>query len=307
MNVVFVFPGQGAPDPGLPQLIPVHPAAEATLAEAEGYLRRPLDLAVDASSSTRSVQLALLVAGVAAARALQAEGGGPDLVAGLSVGAFAAAVVAEAISFADALALVDLRGRLMAEAYPSGYGMAAIIGLTEARVAEVVAQVGRPEHPVFLANVNAPLQMVIAGSDAGLARARTAAQAAGAVRTELLAVRVPSHCALLAGPARALGAALAPIAIRPPRCRYLSNRRARALTDPAAIREDLATNLMYPVRWHDAMASAYERGARLFVALPPGRVLTALLESAWPDARAVALDRTSFARIAALILEQRDR
>jgi malonate decarboxylase epsilon subunit len=307
MNVAFVFPGQGAQDPGLPQLIPDHPAAEATLAEAAGYLGRPVELAVAAAASTRSVQLALLVAGVAAARALQAEGSSPDLVAGLSVGAFAAAVVADAIGFADALALVELRGRLMAEAYPSGYGMAAIVGLSERRVAQLLAQVGRPAAPVFLANVNAPQQMVIAGSDAGLEQALTAAQAAGAVRTERLAVSVPSHCALLAGPARELSAALAPIALRPPRCPYLSNRRARALTDPAAIREDLATNLMYPVRWHDAMASAYERGVRLFVALPPGRVLTALLESAWPDARAVALDRSSHASISTLIAQARAR
>ncbi len=305
MSTAFVFAGQGAQLAGLRHLLPDHPVAEATLAEAGSYSDCLSEVGGDTSASTRSVQLALLVAGVASARALQAVGGAPDLVAGLSVGAFAAAVVAEAISFGDALALVDLRGRLMAEAYPSGYGMAAILGLNESQVADLLARVASPDAPVFLANVNAPRQTVIAGSDAGLERAIAAAQTAGAVRTDRLAVAVPSHCPLLNGVARDLQAALASVAVARPRCPYLSNRRARALTDPEAIRDDLASSVAHPVRWHDAMTSACERGVRLFVAMTPGRVLTGLLESAWPQMRAAALERASLAHIASLIAEER--
>ena len=136
MRVALLFPGQGAQEPGMLARLPASPAAQATLAEASEALGRDvraLDTA-EALAGTAATQLALLIAGVAAARALAAEGVGPDVVAGHSVGAFAAAVTADVLALGDAVRAVALRGALMAAAYPQGYGMAAVIGLPERRL-----------------------------------------------------------------------------------------------------------------------------------------------------------------------------
>ncbi len=95
------------------------------------------------------MQIGLLVAGVATARALTAEQVLPGAVAGMSVGAFGAAVACGTLSFADALGLVRLRGELMQTAFPSGYGLAAVEGLNEARMVDIVEQIrmlGLPRH-----------------------------------------------------------------------------------------------------------------------------------------------------------------
>ena len=128
MTVLFTFPGQGAQKPGMLHTLPDHPETARTLAEATAALGRDV-LALDDAAALRStvaVQLVLLVAGVAFARVLAAEGAAPGMVAGLSIGAWPAAVVAGVLDFADAVRLVELRARLMEDAYPSGYGMTAI-------------------------------------------------------------------------------------------------------------------------------------------------------------------------------------
>jgi malonate decarboxylase epsilon subunit len=303
MSVAFLFPGQGAQQPYMLHSLPDHPAIVATLDEASAVLGldvRGLD-APEALSSTVATQLALLIAGVATARALAAEVTLPDLVAGLSVGAFGAAVAAQTLDFTDALKLVYLRATLMEQAYPIGYGMAAIIGLSERQVGVLVAQVTSREAPVYVANINAPRQIVIAGADAGLDAMLALAGAAGASRAQRLHVIVPSHCPLLASVAEALSHAMAGVQLHLPRVPYISNRGARAFRSADAIREDLATNVAHPVRWHDATTAMVERGVALFLELPPGQVLTDLATAAFPGIRALALTTCSLDSAIALI------
>ena len=163
------LPRPGRAAPRLPARAARRPARRRTLDEAGGVLgvdARTLDGAA-ALASTVAAQLALLVAGVAAARLFEREAGPPDAVAGLSVGAYPAAVTAGVLGFADALALVRRRGELMQAAYPDGrHGMLAILGLDEAALAPLVAQVHRADAPVHLANLNAPTQLVLAASAA---------------------------------------------------------------------------------------------------------------------------------------------
>ncbi len=162
MSSLFVFPGQGAQRVGM-----LHGLAPQVLDEAGDVLGEDvlqLDSA-EALQSTRAVQLCLLIAGVAASRRLLELAPAPDYVAGLSIGAYPAAVVAGALGFEDALRLVSLRGELMQQAYPQGYGMTAIIGLDLAAVEALLAQVHSDRTPVYLANINADNQVVIAGSD----------------------------------------------------------------------------------------------------------------------------------------------
>jgi malonate decarboxylase epsilon subunit len=303
MSVAFLFPGQGAQRSGMLHHLPEHPAIVHTLEEASAILdvdAQGLDTHA-ALASTVAAQLALCIAGVAAARALMAEGATPDLVAGLSVGAFAAAVAASSLDFPDALRLVHLRAILMERAYPRGYGMGVIIGLQERQVERLVAAICSEAAPVYIANVNAPRQIAIAGANTALAVALAEARAQGAVRAERLRVTVPSHCPLLADVAAALADALDTVEVRPPRVPYLSNRRARALTSAEAVSEDLAANVAYPVRWHEITATMAERGARLFVEMPPGQVLTDLAAAAFPAVRAVALATSRLDSVLALI------
>ena len=116
MQVALLFPGQGAQTPGFLRRLPEHPAVSATLDEARQVLGVSLDELDSAAAftSTAAVQLGTVIAGVATARALREAGVEADAVAGLSVGAFAAAVACGALSFADALPLVKLRGESMA-------------------------------------------------------------------------------------------------------------------------------------------------------------------------------------------------
>ena len=304
MSVLFTFPGQGAQKPGMLHALPDHPETVRTLAEASGALGRDV-LALDSDAALRStdaVQLCLLVAGVAMARVLAAHEAQPQMVAGLSIGAWPAAVTAGVLGFADAVRLVELRGRLMEDAYPSGYGMTAIGGLTRQQLAPLVAQVHAPTQPVYLANLNGARQIVIAGSEPAMQAVAALALAHGAQRAERLAVAVPSHCALLDEQARALACAMDQVALARPRIAYISSSQARALFDGRRIGADLAANMAHPVLWADTVRHAWERGARLAVEMPSGAVLTKLTAPEFPEGVALSCEGT---RLDSLVLAVR--
>lgn len=258
--------------------LPDEPPVRACLEQAADCLgQAPAELeSAEALRGTRAVQLCLLIAGVAASRLLETRGHRPGLVAGLSIGAYPAAVVAGALDFDDALRLVALRGELMQAAWPEGYGMSAILGLEQAQLEALILAVRREHPPLYLANVNAERQLVVAGSEAALAALAERARAAGASAAKRLAVSVPSHCALLDEPAARLAEAFAGIRLHRPRVPYLSSSRARLVAEPAALADDLAGNMARRVEWLATLRSAYERGARLHLELPPGRVLSGL-------------------------------
>ena len=280
MSVLFTFPGQGAQKPGMLHALPDHPETARTLREATAALGRDV-LALDDAAALRStvaVQLCLLVAGVATARVLTALGAAPGMVAGLSIGAWPAAVVAGVLDVADAVHLVELRARLMEEAYPSGYGMTAIRGLTRQQLEPLLAQVHRPDNPVYLANLNAPRQLVVSGHAAALDAIAALALAHGAHAAERLAVPVPSHCPLLDDQARTLACAMEQVPRHRPRITWISSSAARALFDGARIGADLAANMARPVLWADTLRHAWERGARAALEMPSGSVLTRLAQ-----------------------------
>ncbi len=291
MAIAFLFPGQGAQHEGLLHELPAHAEVARTIQEANAVLGLDVNTLDSAAAlrSTAAVQLALLIAGVATARALLAENVQPAAVAGMSIGAFGAAVACGTLSFADALPLVRLRGELMQSAFPSGYGLAAIEGLDEVGVNAIVARIRTTELPVYVSNINAPRQLVIAGSVAALDAVATQARQQGARRAERLAVSVPSHCPLLQPIADRLGQELARVAPRPPALTYVSNRGGRALHDAEAIRQDLATGIAHPVRWSDSLEVLRELGTSLFLEMPPGHVSTQLVQQLLPGVRAVSV------------------
>jgi malonate decarboxylase epsilon subunit len=290
VTTAYLFPGQGAQSPGFLHALPEHPAVTETLEEAEAVLGQDvmrLDTAA-ALASTSAVQLSTLIAGVAVMRALAREGVLVDAVAGLSVGAFGAAVACGSLAFDDALPLVRLRGECMAQAYPQGFGMAAVVGLEERQMALILERLGGDRAQIYIANVNAPTQIVIAGAERALEAAIEAAREAGARQAARMLISVPSHCPLLAPVSERLAAAMLPLRLQPPRLPYISNTRARTICDADGVREDLIQNVAHAVRWHDSVSVLYELGVRLFIELPPGEVLSRLAQQAFPEARAVA-------------------
>src|SRR5918995_5380442 len=222
MSVAFLFPGQGSQRPGMLHDLPDHPAARDMILRATRVLDRDvLDLDTpEALGSTVVAQLALLIVGATTARILVEEGCEPDFVAGHSVGAFAAAVVAGALAYPDALCLVGLRARAMQEAYPHGYGMGVVVGLDERTVSRLADESGTRKAPVHAANVNAPLQISVAGTDDALERFLNLARENGARRAARLSVPVPSHTPLMASAAAELERALADVPMDPPAVPY---------------------------------------------------------------------------------------
>ncbi|MCQ4265463.1 malonate decarboxylase subunit epsilon [Stutzerimonas stutzeri] len=303
MSSLFAFPGQGAQKPGMLQRLPEAPEVAATLAEAGAVLGEDALLldSAEALRSTRAVQLCLLIAGVAGARLLMRGDQRPDYVAGLSIGAYAAAVVAESLDYADALRLVALRGELMQQAYPEGFGMTAILGLSLSAVEGLLAEA---KEPAYLANINADNQLVIAGSDAAMTAVAAQAKALGASCARRLAMSVPSHCALLQAPATQLAEAFANVSLRAPQIRYLSSSSARPIFDTERLRDDLAFNMCRVVDWHGTLRTAYERGVRLHIELPPGSVLTGLARRVFEQGTLIAFDGARLDTLDALLRQE---
>lgn len=311
MNILFTFPGQGPQVPDMLHRLPDNTLTRDLLAQASHALGREallLDTA-EALRSTRAVQLCLLIAGVVWARQLEAEGVTPDFCSGLSIGAFPAAVIAGALGFDDAVRLVALRGELMQQAYPQGFGLSAITGLTQQQLSPLLQQVNSPQFPVYLANINAEDQMVIAGRDAAMQQVLDLAKAQGAQKTHRLAVSVPSHCALLDKPASALAEAFQSVTLTRPACGYLSGTTGRVYWQPEKIADDLAMNMARTVNWRDAMVSAYQRDVRLAIEMPPGAVLTGLTRRAMEQGEALSLCQSGMdvARTLARRLREKER
>jgi malonate decarboxylase epsilon subunit len=300
--LALLFPGQGAQSDGFLHRLPQHRAVTDTLEEASQVL--DIDVLAldtpDALRSTVAVQIGLTVAGVAIPRALADEQLTPEISAGLSVGAYAAAVSCGAVRFADALKMVRKRAELMETAYPSGYGLAAVSGLTEHQLETLAAQhADASGQRVYVGNVNAPRQIVMAGANGALDTFIERALAAGARKAVRLAVSVPSHCELLAHATDELVAYAQEVPFHAPHSTYIGNRGGRPLYTAEAIRDDLSTNMRYTVRWFDALTVMQEMGARVLIEAPPGQVLTDIAHEHFPDTTALAASTFTFERLVA--------
>ena len=304
MSLAFLFPGQGSQRPNMLHTLPSSPAISDVLNESHSQVRHlgltgDIDTAA-ALQNTTNAQIALLIAGVACARALIADHGlTPRFVAGHSVGAFSAAVTAGVITLADALAAVALRGRLMEEACAEGdWGMAALSGLPTRSSCEIADQVCTADDPIWVANVNSATQTVLSGTATALEKVADIARRAGAFNYERLDVSVASHCPKQAGTARHLAAHLAGVPRREPTARYLTNTRGRATTSAETVLGDLAEAVACPVQWYDATRLMGELGATCAIETLPGHVLTRLLSSAVPTVVAISLQDSELAAAA---------
>jgi malonate decarboxylase epsilon subunit len=306
VSVAFVFPGQGSQFPGMLHSLIPHPAVQRTLDEVSDVLHsdlRKLDTEHCLEFSV-SVQLALFAAGVATARALMEQDVRPTALAGLSVGAFAAAVVAGVLQLRDGVELVRLRAQKMEKLFPSGYGLSAIVGLSETQVAEIVQAKTTQEAPVFVGNINAPRQIVIAGADAGMEKVLDEARRQGASEAVRLHVSVLSHCPLLQPVADLLRKRISAMTLRIPEVTYVGNVTGHAMRTKERIADDLANNIAHGVRWHDVTTVLQELGCNLFLEMPPGHVLSELAEQNLSGVNSVPVGAAVLPRILRLAQQE---
>jgi len=233
---------------------------------------------VDVLNQTENTQPVLLTAGIAVWRAWLDQGGGHPLVlAGHSLGEYSALVAADVLSLEDAVVLVKLRGQLMQAAVPSGEGaMAAIMGLELADLESVCKQASEL-GVVSPANINAPGQIVIAGSAKSVEKAIEIAKEQGAKRAMALAVSVPSHCALMKSAAEQMSESLAKVTFSTAQIPVIHNVDAKIHSDPDAIREALVRQLHEPVQWIRCIHSVINTGATRILECGPGKVLSGLM------------------------------
>ena len=286
----FVFPGQGSQAVGMLDAWGTHPAVRAVLDEASQALHQDIGALIREGSKedlalTANTQPLMLVAGVAAYRVWMAEVGiAPQAVAGHSLGEYAALVAAGALTLADAVPLVRLRGQAMQEAVPVGKGaMAAILGMDPVRVAawcgEVAAEFSMESGEVVeAANFNDNAQTVISGSKAAVDRACEVLKAQGAKRTLLLPVSAPFHCALMQPAALILRERLGHIAIASPQIPVINNIDVAVETDPDRIRDALYRQAFGPVRWVQTVQAIKARGLEQLVECGPGKVLSGMVK-----------------------------
>ena len=282
-SLAFVFPGQGSQalamlaEHGAQHSLVLETFTEAS--EALGYDLWSLSQQgpEEALNQTDKTQPAILAASVALWRLWQAEGGAvPAFVAGHSLGEYSALVAAGSLGFAEAVKLVELRGRLMQQAVPAGQGaMAAILGLENADVEAACGEAAQGEV-VSAVNYNAPGQVVIAGAAAAVARAVEGCKARGAKRALPLPVSVPSHCALMRPAAERFAEALGAISWQAPQIALVQNVSAAVAADLDSLKRDLLAQLYSPVRWVESILCLAEQGVSDLVECGPGKVLSGL-------------------------------
>lgn len=296
ISLGMVFPGQGAQSVGMMD----------ALADEFPHVRHRFDAAsrvlgfdlwqlvhagpVESLNQTHNTQPALLAASVATWDVWRALGGiEPQLMAGHSFGEYSALVCAGALDFEDAVSLVAARGRHMQEAVAPGAGaMAAVLGL-EAEILEGVCAEAAAVGIVECANLNAPGQVVLSGTTAGVAKASELAKAAGAKKVIPLAVSVPAHCALMEPAAAQYAVRIAEVNFTSPGIAVLHNVDVSTHSAPQDIREALVAQLSRPVRWQETMAEFARRGITHIVECGPGKVLGPLVKRGAPGVEPLSL------------------
>ena len=289
-SFAFVFPGQGSQSVGMLDAWGDHPAVLETLREASDALGEDIGRLIhegprEALALTTNTQPVMLVAGVAAYRVWRAEGGAePAVVAGHSLGEYAALVASGVLTLAQAAPLVRFRAAAMQEVVPVGAGaMATILGLDAAGViagcAEAQASFGAGSAEVVeAANFNDSAQTVIAGSKAAVDKACEVLKARGAKRALPLAVSAPFHSSLMKPAAEKLREKLAGIELLTPVIPVINNIDVKVEQTADGIRDALYRQAFGPVRWVECIRAVKARGVTTVIECGPGKVLAGMVK-----------------------------
>ena len=292
MKIAFVFPGQGSQSIGMMQSFGELPGVRETFAQASELLDTDLwkltaEGPAEELNLTTNTQPVMLVAGVALYRAWQArQGPAPAIMAGHSLGEYAALVASGALDYVDAVPLVRFRARAMQEAVPAGVGaIAAIVGMDDDAVRALCLEASIANEVAEVANFNSPAQVVIAGNKAAVERGMAIAKTRGAKRAVLLPMSVPSHCSLMQPAAermreeldsRSFGGGTVPV---------LHNADVKSAESADAIKDALVRQLVQPVRWVETVRQMVSSGVSHIVECGPGKVLAGLNKRIAPETR----------------------
>ena len=278
-QIAFIFPGQGAQEPGMGKDFYENSAsAREVFDQAESLLGLDMKKLCfeenDELNITEYTQIALLTACMAMERVVCEQGVAPQVTAGLSLGEYCAIVSAGGMELSDAMRLVRKRGILMQEAVPAGQGsMAAVLGMDGPSIEKVLE--GR--EGVWIANYNCPGQIVITGYKAPVEEASKALQEAGAKRVLPLNVSGPFHSPLMQPAGEGLKEIFAGMKMSPLKVPYVTNVTAEYVDDIAQTEELLIRQVSSSVRWQQSVEKMIAAGVDTFVEIGPGRTLNGVL------------------------------
>jgi [acyl-carrier-protein] S-malonyltransferase len=293
-----VFPGQGSQTVGMMSSYKDFPVVRETFAEASDILRQDFwamvtDGPLDSLNLTINTQPLMLIADIAVYRALQTVTAvKPEIMAGHSLGEYAALVASGVLSFTEALPLVRFRAEVMQQAVPEGTGaMAAILGLDDEKIEVVCNEVSGSWDGEVLepANFNSPGQIVIAGHKNAVLRGMEVSLSKGAKRAVLLPMSIPSHCSLMRPAAEKMQKRLESVSFDKPAIPLLHNADVKRHADSDAIKQILVRQLFSPVRWTETIRSVAAAGIPLVVECGPGKVLSGLNKRLDANLRTLAL------------------
>jgi [acyl-carrier-protein] S-malonyltransferase len=301
MTYAVLFPGQGSQSVGM--CPDVRSSRSDLFDAASGILGWDLDSLIssgpeEALTDTERAQPALYVTAFALWEELASlVDGGPVAMAGHSLGEYTALTAAGAMAFTDGVALVAERGRAMAEAAAeSPSGMAALLGADEEAAEAVAAARREAGGQLFVANINAPGQVVVAGGVDDLAWLEANARDLGIRRAVVLKVAGGFHSPFMAGARSRLASALDTTEFREPTASVFANATALETTDPAS---SLAAQLTSPVRFSDTLENMARAGVDTFVHVGPGDVTSGLAKRTVPDAKVHTVSTLLDARVVA--------
>lgn len=289
--LAFTFPGQGSQKPGMGQAWVEHESwelvSDASAVAGRDVGRLLLSADADELKAPRNTQLATFLMSMIVLDAVERVGLAPALAAGHSLGEYTALAAVGALSFEEAVRIVTIRGEAMNDASDRNPGtMHALLGIEDD---DADAACRRADGDAWVANYNAPGQVVIAGNPEALARAGAAAKELGAKRILPLPVGGAFHTPYMAPARDRLRDAVAAATLRDPEVPIYANIDARPHTAAADWASLLSAQLVSPVRWRQSVQQMADAGASTFIELGPGGVLTGLIKRIVPDARAVSV------------------
>ncbi len=301
MKTVFMFSGQGAQYAGMGKdLYNNYGVAREVFDRADevlGYSIKDICFNDEEKKldNTEFAQPAILTMSIAAMKVIEERGVRADMTAGLSLGEYSAYVASGAMDFEEAVALVQKRGKFMAEAVPNGEGaMYAIIGLDTELVEEACREAVEEDIGLAVpANYNAPGQVVIAGKAEAVARAATLAKEKGAKMAVKLKVSGPFHTELLKPAAERLAPELKKMTISPMKIPVYTNVNAEIVSSEKDIIPILERQICCSVRWEDTVRNMYKNGADTFIELGPGKSLCGFVKRTLKGVTNVNVEDTS--------------